>query len=99
MNQNEVEALKQKVRNEIDFYSMMDGIELFVRGNTKSVIFMTVMNIIGGLINEKLILKKTWVESLEPTIIYATGNVLIYVIPIIIIFVAMEICMRKKSDK
>ena len=99
LNQNEAETLKQKVRNEIDFYSMMDGMELFIRGNAKSVIFMTVMNIIGGLINEKLILKKTWLESLEPTIIYTTGNVLLYIIPIIIVSVAMEICMRKNIEK
>lgn len=100
LSQKEAEDMKQKIRNEIDFYSMMDGIELFVRGNTKSVIFMTVMNIIGGLINEKLILKKTWVESLEPTIIYATGNVLIYVIPIIIVSVAIGICMTEnEKDK
>ena len=98
LSQKEAEDMKQEVRNEIDFYSMMEGMSLLVLGNAKSVIFMTVLNIIGGLRSEKLLLNKPWLESFESTSIYTTGNVLIYVIPIIIVSVAMEICMRKKID-
>lgn len=98
LSQKEAEDMKQEVRNEIDFYSMMEGMSLLVLGNAKSVIFMTVLNIIGGLRSEKLLLNKPWLESFESTSIYTTGNVLIYVIPIIIVSVAMEICMRKNSE-
>ena len=98
LSQKEAEDMKQEIRNEIDFYSMMEGMSLLVLGNAKSVIFMTVLNIIGGLRSEKLLLNKPWLESFESTSIYTTGNVLIYVIPIIIVSVAMEICMRKNSE-
>lgn len=48
----ETEAREQKavLRREIDFYSHMDGSSKFVSGNVKAGIFITVVNMIGGII-------------------------------------------------
>lgn len=51
-NITEEEAKKQKadLRQEIAFFSTMDGASKFVSGNVKAGIFITVINIVGGII-------------------------------------------------
>lgn len=39
-----------QLRQEIDFYSAMDGSSKFVSGNVKAGIFITVVNLVGGMI-------------------------------------------------
>lgn len=46
----EAKRLKDAISREIDFYSNMDGSSKFVSGNVKAGIFITVVNIIGGVI-------------------------------------------------
>lgn len=46
----EAKRLKDAISKEIDFYSNMDGSSKFVSGNVKAGIFITVINIIGGVI-------------------------------------------------
>ena len=50
IDETEAEALKESVRKDIDFYSNMDGASKFVSGNVKAGIFITVVNLIGGII-------------------------------------------------
>lgn len=40
----------KQLRQEVDFYSAMDGSSKFVSGNVKAGIFITVINLIGGII-------------------------------------------------
>lgn len=49
---SDADAREQKaaLRREIDFYSRMDGASKFVSGNVKAGIFITVVNMIGGII-------------------------------------------------
>ncbi len=48
----EEEALKRKndLQKEVDFYGAMDGASKFVSGNVKIGIFITVVNMLGGII-------------------------------------------------
>ena len=50
---SEAEAAKRKslIRREVDFYSAMDGSSKFVSGNVKAGIFITVVNLIGGIVS------------------------------------------------
>lgn len=98
ISQQEAEVMKEEVRKQNDFYSMMEGVELFVRGNAKYVIFLTVLNIISGLRTEKLILNKPWLDSIEWTVIYTTGNVFIFVLPVLIVFIAAGICVKRNRE-
>ncbi len=43
-----------QLRQEIDFYSAMDGSSKFVSGNVKAGIFITVINLIGGIVTGTL---------------------------------------------
>ena len=50
IDDQEAMRLKDSIRKEIDFYSNMDGSSKFVSGNVKAGIFITIINLIGGII-------------------------------------------------
>lgn len=50
ITEEEGELKINQLRQEIDFYSAMDGSSKFVSGNVKAGIFITVVNLIGGII-------------------------------------------------
>lgn len=50
IDDKEAMRLKDAIRKEIDFYSNMDGASKFVSGNVKAGIFITAINLIGGMI-------------------------------------------------
>ncbi len=50
ITEEEAARRKEQVRRENDFYSSMDGSSKFVSGNVKAGIFITVINLIGGII-------------------------------------------------
>lgn len=50
IDDQEAIRLKNAISKEIDFYSNMDGSSKFVSGNVKAGIFITVVNLIGGVI-------------------------------------------------
>ena len=50
INEEQAELLKAAIRRDIDFYSNMDGSSKFVSGNVKAGIFITVINLIVGII-------------------------------------------------
>ena len=50
ITEDEANARLAELRQEIDFYSAMDGSSKFVSGNVKAGIFITVINLVGGVI-------------------------------------------------
>ena len=50
ITEEEGEIKINQLRQEIDFYSAMDGSSKFVSGNVKAGIFITVVNLIGGIV-------------------------------------------------
>jgi flagellar biosynthesis protein FlhA len=50
IDDQEATRLKDAIRKEIDFYSNMDGSSKFVSGSVKAGIFITVVNLLGGVI-------------------------------------------------
>ena len=50
ITEEEGELKINQLRQEIDFYSAMDGSSKFVSGNVKAGIFITVVNLIGGVV-------------------------------------------------
>lgn len=54
ITEEEGEQKINQLRQEIDFYSAMDGSSKFVSGNVKAGIFITVVNLIGGIVTGTL---------------------------------------------
>lgn len=99
LSQDKAENLKMEVRNELNFYSSIDGVAKFAFGNAKATVFFTTINLLGAYLIERFILKKIYLEAIEAIVTYTIGNVIIFVIPQIIVAVAMEISLTAKSER
>ena len=60
----------------------------------KSIIFMTLLSMIAGIIIEE-IQRLSLKEAFAPVVMYTTGNVILYIVPLIIVTIATRLCIRK----
>ncbi len=97
----EAEALskREKIQKDADFYGSMDGASKFVRGDAIAGIFITVVNIIGGILIGYFQKDMTIVGSLEKYTILSIGDGLVSQIPAIIISIAAGILVTRSSEE
>ena len=97
----EAEALSKraKIQKDADFYGSMDGASKFVRGDAVAGIFITVVNIIGGILIGYFQKDMTISGSLEKYTILSIGDGLVSQIPAIIISIAAGILVTRSSEE
>ena len=97
----EAEALskREKIQQDADFYGSMDGASKFVRGDAVAGIFITVVNIIGGILIGYFQKEMTIVGSLEKYTILSIGDGLVSQVPAIIISIAAGILVTRSSEE
>jgi len=96
ITEEEAETMKNNLRGEIDFFLKMDGAAKFISGSAKAVLFMTSIDITGGIAIGYFMQGKTLFEAIEPTILFTTGTVMLYCIPLIIISIASVFYVTNK---
>ena len=100
IDDQEAMRLKDAIRKEIDFYSNMDGSSKFVSGNVKAGIFITVVNMIGGVIVGRMNNGLSMAESFRTYSILTIGDGLMSQLPAIIISFATGLLVTgTKSDE
>ena len=97
----EAEALskREKIQKDADFYGSMDGASKFVRGDAIAGIFITVVNIIGGILIGYFQKDMTIGDSLQKYTILSIGDGLVSQIPAIIISIAAGILVTRSSEE
>ncbi|MDG0963576.1 MAG: flagellar biosynthesis protein FlhA [Opitutales bacterium] len=97
----EAEALskREKIQKDADFYGSMDGASKFVRGDAVAGIFITVVNIIGGILIGYFQKEMTIIGSLEKYTILSIGDGLVSQVPAIIISIAAGILVTRSSEE
>ncbi len=97
----EAEALakRERIQKDADFYGSMDGASKFVRGDAIAGIFITVVNIIGGILIGYFQKDMTMTGSLEKYTILSIGDGLVSQIPAIIISIAAGILVTRSSEE
>ena len=97
----EAEALEKRARiqKDADFYGSMDGASKFVRGDAIAGIFITVVNIIGGILIGYFQKDMTISASLEKYTILSIGDGLVSQIPAIIVSIAAGILVTRSSEE
>ena len=100
IDDQEALRLKDSIRKEIDFYSNMDGSSKFVSGNVKAGIFITVVNMIGGVIVGQINNGLSMSDSFKIYSILTIGDGLMSQLPAIIISFATGLLVTgTKSDE
>ena len=100
IDEAEAERLKSQIRKEIDFYSNMDGSSKFVSGNVKAGIFITIVNLLGGLIIGVVRNHMGFMEALDAYSKLTIGDGLTSQLPSLIISFATGILVTgTKNDE
>ena len=97
----EAQALerREKIQKDADFYGSMDGASKFVRGDAIAGIFITVVNIIGGILIGYFQRDMTMTDSLQTYTILSIGDGLVTQIPAIIVSIAAGILVTRSSEE
>jgi flagellar biosynthesis protein FlhA len=96
ITEEESKVMKKELQGEIDFFANMDGATKFISGSGKAMLFMTSIDIAGGIAIGYFIQGKTLFEAIEPAILFTTGTVVLYCVPLIIISIASVFCVTNK---
>ena len=97
----EAQALKrrERIQKDADFYGAMDGASKFVRGDAVAGIFITAVNIIGGILIGYFQRDLLITDALETYTVLSIGDGLVSQIPAIIVSIAAGILVTRSSDE
>ncbi|MDL2316369.1 flagellar biosynthesis protein FlhA [Desulfovibrio sp. OttesenSCG-928-A18] len=95
----EEEATEQRkaIRREADFYGAMDGAGKFVQGDVTAGLFITFINIIGGVLLGVLQRGLSWQDALQTYTLLTIGDGLVATIPSIISSTAAGIIVSRAA--
>lgn len=96
ITEEESKVMKKELQGEIDFFANMDGAAKSISGSAKAVVFMTSIDIAGGIAIGYFMQEKTLFETIEPAILFTTGTVVLYCVPLIIISIASVLCVTNR---
>ena len=92
-------AKREKIQTDADFYGSMDGASKFVRGDAIAGIFITVVNVIGGILIGYFQRDLSMSEALQTYTILSIGDGLVSQIPAIIVSIAAGILVTRSSEE
>ncbi len=99
ITEDEARSRKKDVQREADFYGAMDGASKFVSGNVKIGIFITVMNIIAGLIFGMIFRGEPFGKAIGTYASLTIGDGLLSQLPALFVSVATGLIVtRSVSD-
>lgn len=95
----EAAVKKADVRRESDFYSAMDGASKFVSGNVYAGIFITVLNLVAGLITGMVLRREMFVDAVSVYCRLTIGDGLLSQIPSLLLSFATGLLVTGSSSK
>ncbi|MDR2516094.1 MAG: flagellar biosynthesis protein FlhA [Spirochaetaceae bacterium] len=97
ITEEEAQAKKAELQRELDFYGNMDGSSKFVSGNVKAGIFITVINILGGIIVGTAVHGEPISQALGTYISFTVGDGLLSQFPALLVSVATGIIVSRSA--
>ncbi|MEL3905883.1 MAG: flagellar biosynthesis protein FlhA [Treponema sp.] len=95
----EARERKAQLQREDDFYGAMDGANQFVSGNVKVGIFITVVNVIAGLITGMIFRSEGFSEALQTYTTLTIGDGLLAQLPSLFLSVATGLLVTRMIDE
>ena len=99
IDETEAKKRRQEVAQEADFYGAMDGSSKFVRGDAIAGLFITFINIIGGMIIGIVQNDMTFANASQVFTLLTIGDGLVSQIPALIISTAAGIIITRNTDE
>ena len=99
ITEDEARTRKKEIQREADFYGAMDGASKFVSGNVKIGIFITVVNIVAGLVFGMIFRKEAFGDAIQTYAKLTIGDGLLSQLPSLFVSVATGLIVtRSVSD-
>lgn len=99
ITEEEARERKREVQKEADFYGAMDGASKFVSGNVKIGIFITIVNIVAGLIFGMLFRQEPFAQAIQTYAALTIGDGLLSQLPSLFVSVSTGLIVtRSVSD-
>lgn len=95
----EARQKKEQLQREDDFYGAMDGANQFVSGNVKVGIFITVINVIAGLIIGMIFRSESFSNALRTYTTLSIGDGLLAQLPSLFLSVATGLLVTRMIDE
>jgi flagellar biosynthesis protein FlhA len=99
INEEEATRRRNNLRREADFYGAMDGAGKFVQGDVNAGMFITIVNIIGGLLLGIIQHGMDWREALSTYTLLTVGDGLVATIPSIISSTSAGIIVSRAASE
>ncbi len=99
ITETEATERRRRIQKDADFYGAMDGASKFVRGDAIASIFITVINVIGGILIGYFQKDFPITEALQTYTILSIGDGLVTQIPAIIVSIAAGILVTRSSEE
>ena len=97
IDEEEATARRNNLRREADFYGAMDGAGKFVQGDVNAGLFITFINLIGGILIGVIQKGMSWEQALTTFSLLTIGDGLVSTIPSIIISVAAGMIVSRAA--
>jgi flagellar biosynthesis protein FlhA len=97
ITEEESQRRKAQVQKESDFYGSMDGASKFISGNVKVGIFITVVNVLGGIIIGTVMHNEPLGNAVTNYIGFSIGDGLLSQFPALLISTAMGIVVTRAA--
>ncbi len=95
----EARQRKEQLQREDDYYGAMDGANQFVSGNVKVGIFITVVNVIAGLITGMIFRNEPFSNALRTYTTLTIGDGLLAQLPSLFLSVATGLLVTRMIDE
>lgn len=89
---------KASIQRESDFYSAMDGSSKFVSGNVKAGIFITAINLVGGILYAMIAREMSWNSAIQTFPQLTIGDGLLSQLPSLLLSVATGILVTGSNS-
>ena len=97
ITEEEAQKRKAQVQKESDFYGSMDGASKFISGNVKVGIFITVVNVLGGVIIGSVMHGEPLGNAVTNYIGFSIGDGLLSQFPALLVSTAMGIVVTRAA--
>lgn len=98
ITEEEARKRKMEVQQESDFYGSMDGATKFVSGNVKIGIFITVINLIVGLVFGMVLRSEDFTTALQTYAVLTIGDGLLSQMPALLVSVATGLIVTRSAS-
>ncbi|AGC49945.1 flagellar biosynthesis protein FlhA [Lawsonia intracellularis] len=97
IDEEEATRRRENIRKEADFYGAMDGAGKFVQGDVTAGLFITLINLIGGILIAVVQKGMSWDSALMTFSLLSIGDGLVSTIPSIIISIAAGLIVSRAA--